>query len=220
MSKSDDPRSKTVRERIIEDAQVRCHQKRSEVQDARLRMSMVPRSLRGDFQNRVLEYYRALRPLRSEGIIKEWWSSVVLSPTWTAKREYVFEIDGQTLEVSQDEAMAFYEKQGVPPVEVRDIPFQGLERLDELEDATETVVETRSTMRGVREEQTTQQVVLDVRQLMDIAGVLDDAATKLGFAPAFDEETPNDDGGLDDLRELLRARGQDDAAQRVPGGDN
>ncbi|RLM32243.1 hypothetical protein, partial [Haloarcula sp. Atlit-120R] len=123
---------------------------------------------------------------RSEGIIKEWWSSVVLSPNWTAEREYVFEIDGQTLEVSQDEAMAIYEKQGVPPVEVRDIPYQGLERLDELEDATETVVETRSTMRGVREEQTTQQVVLDVRQLMDIAGVLDDAATKLGVKPSIE----------------------------------
>ncbi|MCO8266645.1 hypothetical protein NKF06_08610 [Haloferax sp. AB510] len=186
MSKADDLRSKTVRERIIEDAQVRCHQKRSEVQDARLRMSIVPRSLRGDFQNRVLEYYRALRPLRTEGIIKEWWSSVVLSPSWTAGREYIFEIDGQEIEVSQDEAMTIYEKQGVAPVEVRDIPYRGLERLDELEDATETVVETRSTMRGVREEQTTQQVVLDVRQLMDIASTLDDAATKLGFKPSIE----------------------------------
>lgn len=46
---------------------------------------------------------------------------------------------------------------------------------------------------------------------------LDDAAKNLGLAEAVTDETPSDEATIDDLRGLMKARGQTEAVENLPG---
>ncbi|AFK19013.1 MULTISPECIES: hypothetical protein [Haloferax] len=177
-SRNDGPPQKTMRERLIEEAQVDVHEARSKVTRVRLMYDGVPRAWRQELQEAIIAYYYALRPLRTEGLIKDWWSSVELSEEWT--RTAV--VDTETvLEESDDGELVEVEK----PI-TDQIPYRGLGILEDVETATESEVVSVSDMRGEREETVSRQLVLDASILVDIAGVLDDAATKLGFAPSIE----------------------------------
>ncbi|WP_396614093.1 hypothetical protein ACH9L7_20330 (plasmid) [Haloferax sp. S1W] len=168
---------KTMRERLIEKAQVDVHDARSKITRVRLRFDGVPREWRQELQEAVIAYYYALRPLRTEGIIKDWWSSVELSSEWT--RTVV--VDTET--VLEETEGGLVEKE-VPVTD--EVPYSGLDILEDVETATESEIVTVSDMRGERQETVSRQLVLDATVLVDIASVLDDAATKLGFAPSIE----------------------------------
>ncbi|RDZ39432.1 hypothetical protein C5B91_20185 [Haloferax sp. Atlit-10N] len=167
-----------MREKLIEDAQVEVHEARSKVTRVRLMYDHVPRAWRQELQEAIIAYYYALRPLRTEGIIEEWWGSVELSSEWT--REVV--TDTETV-VRETENGGFAEET-VDVTEVK--PYRGLQILEELETATVSETVEKSDMRGTRYESVSRQLVLDAPVLIDIAGVLDDAATKLGFSPSIE----------------------------------
>lgn len=58
---------------------------------------------------------------------------------------------------------------------------------------------------------------VDPQQLIDITKRLDELAKELGFAAATQDRTPSDEPELSDLRGLLKARGQTEALQNLPG---
>jgi hypothetical protein len=167
-----------MRERLIEDAQVDVNEARSKVIRVRMLYNDVPRAWRQQLQEAILGYYYVLKPLRTEGIIKDWWQSVELSEHWT--HEVVVDTE-ERLEEDEDGDLVEVER---PVTEER--PFRGLAVLEDLETAVEQETTEKRDMRGVRRETTTRQLVLDAKVLMDIASTLDDAATKLGFAPSIE----------------------------------
>jgi hypothetical protein len=57
---------------------------------------------------------------------------------------------------------------------------------------------------------------LEPQQLSRIIDELNELAKDLGFAPRVNEPTPRDDPDMNDIRGLLQARGQTEAAGRVP----
>ena len=174
---------KSTREKIIDDAQIQCHQARSDVIETRLQLDAVPRQVRKGFQQSILAYYHALRPLRTEGIINSWWKSVTLSEDWI--RAVMFETeDGDELAVSPENAQSKMASDSFQYVGVE--LHQGLDTLESLDDATEETTTVVGGMRGRREETTTRPLVLETEVLVDISRVLDEAATKLGFAPDID----------------------------------
>ncbi|WP_089876313.1 hypothetical protein [Halogeometricum limi] len=175
---------KSTREKIIDEAQVECHSARSDVVEARLKLNSVPRPVREGFQRTVLSYYDALRPLRTEGVVNSWWESVTLSEDWI--EGIVFETEsGEQISVSREKARRILNND--EPYEfVGSMVHQGLDTLESLDDATEETTSVVTGMRGRREETTTRPVVLEAGVLVDISRVLDEAATKLGFAPDID----------------------------------
>jgi hypothetical protein len=194
---------KTARQRIIEDAQLRCYEVRSEYQQASLLLSgQISRVEVYRLQQAVSDYYWALRPLRDEDPVRDWWDDVTLSEQWTypvTKTEY---------EVRGSRAV---------PVEVtEEIPYEGLETLREHLDQTETVTKTKTGMRGRRTEKVTRQKVLDAGILVDVSGVLDDAADRLGFSPEVKSIDHTDEVDEDDLEELFE---QGPQALATDGGD-
>lgn len=56
--------------------------------------------------------------------------------------------------------------------------------------------------------------------MVELSFELDALAKKLGFAPPATDATPHDEIGHDDLEALLQARGQDEALEKIPGGDS
>jgi hypothetical protein len=60
---------------------------------------------------------------------------------------------------------------------------------------------------------------LDGWYLVSLTKDLDDLANRLGFGASTREATPHDDISHDDLAALLEARDQDEALEKVPGGD-
>ena len=60
---------------------------------------------------------------------------------------------------------------------------------------------------------------LDFWYLEDVASELEGAAKKLGFWAAATDTTEHDDLGHGDLAHLLEQRGQDEALEKIPGGD-
>ena len=56
--------------------------------------------------------------------------------------------------------------------------------------------------------------------LLELTEDLDDLSKQLGFGASAKETTPHDDIGHGDLASLLSARGQDEALEKVPGGDS
>lgn len=57
---------------------------------------------------------------------------------------------------------------------------------------------------------------LGAQQLVAVSMLLDDLAAQLGFAASTKQQTPHDEADKSDLKALLKARGQDEAAERVP----
>lgn len=60
---------------------------------------------------------------------------------------------------------------------------------------------------------------LDFWYLEQVARDLEAAAKKLGFWASVADTTDHDEIGHDDLRHLLANRGQDEALEKLPGGD-
>jgi len=58
---------------------------------------------------------------------------------------------------------------------------------------------------------------VDPEQLIDVTKELDTLAKELGFAAGTRDKTPSDEPELSDLRGLLKARGQTEALQNLPG---
>jgi hypothetical protein len=55
-------------------------------------------------------------------------------------------------------------------------------------------------------------------KLITASKELDEIANALGFAASATNSTPHNEASHDDLHALLKTRGQDEAAKRVPGG--
>lgn len=58
-----------------------------------------------------------------------------------------------------------------------------------------------------------------VDYLFQVGKELDAIAKELGFAASARDKTPSDEASMDDLRGLLKARGQTEALRNLPGGD-
>ena len=56
-------------------------------------------------------------------------------------------------------------------------------------------------------------------RLMNLAKELDAIAKELGFAASTRDVTPNEEASMDDVRGLLKARGQTRALKNLPDGD-
>lgn len=56
--------------------------------------------------------------------------------------------------------------------------------------------------------------------LLDVADELDAIAKELGFAASASDPVPEDEATMDDLRGLLKARGQETALGHLPGNDS
>lgn len=151
MSQTDEETPRTVaRQKIIETAQLNCYEVRSQCIRFKSEFGTVPRGHLLAFQDAILDYYWALRPMREAPAVREWWKDVELSKEWKP--------DG-------------------------DGPASGLDAVDEIDESEDTVQERRYTVRGWEVDEHTQQQVLSFKTLKDISGVLDEAASKLGFTP-------------------------------------
>lgn len=185
---------KTVRQRLIEEAQLRCHEARSNVMQAKLLTSKVPREAALRLQQALVDYYAALRPLRDEEIVADWWEDVTLSENW------IKDVRVETEPVVTGDYI------GREPVSVKAKKkrvvehYEGLDTLERLDSMTEEKTVEKTGMRGKRTETITRLKVLDPGILQDISYVLDDAADKLGFGPEVESEMPRDETDLEDLK--------------------
>jgi hypothetical protein len=185
---------KTVRQKLIEEAMFRCHQSRSEVQKQKFLTNSVPRKVALRFQQTISDYYAALRPLRQNDPVQDWWDSVELSKRW------IKDIRVETEPVVTGDYIG-REQVGVKTRKKRVVDrYEGLDALERLGSMTETKEITKSTMRGVRKETTSRLKLLDPGVLIDISFTLDDAADKLGFSPNVESEMPRDETDLEDLK--------------------
>lgn len=179
----------STRREIIKTAQLQCYQARSACLRARNELGAVPEEYRRELQNAILDYYWALRPLRTASTIQNWWENAELS-----------------------EYLTYTRNQPQPPIEVRgsiDEPIQlvqhdqpqtpeeehltGLDKIPTLTSGTTSRTRTVNTMRGSETRtETVPKRPLAFEILADLSGVLDDAADRLGFGP--EPRTPiNDD---------------------------
>jgi hypothetical protein len=185
---------KTVRQELIENAMLRCHDARSKVQKVKYLANSVPRETSLKFQQAIADYYAALRPLRENDPVEDWWDDVTLSKQW------VKDVHEETKPVVTGDYL------GREPVSVRERTekvvefYEGLNTLERLDAMTETIENVKSGMRGVRTEKRTRLKVLSPSILIDISYVLDDAADKLGFSPEVESEMPRDETDLEDLK--------------------
>ena len=185
---------KTVRQKLIEEAQLRCHESRSEVTKSKFLTNSVPRQVALRLQQTVSDYYSALRPLRDEDPVSDWWNNVTLSERW------IKDVRTETEPVVTGDVL------GREPISVQQNTkrvvdyYEGLDTLERIGSMTETKEVTKSGMRGVRTETVTRVKVLDPTILVDISFVLDDAANKLGFAPEVESEMPRDETDLEELK--------------------
>jgi hypothetical protein len=185
---------KTVRQKLIEEAQLRCHEARSEVQKAKLLAGEVPREVALRLQQSISDYYAALRPLREGDPVDGWWTDVTLSENW------VKDVRTETEQVVTGDPLD-REKVSVKQREKQIVEYyEGLDTLQKIDSMTEKKQVTKSGMRGRRKETVSRLKVLDPAILIDISFVLDDAANRLGFAPEVESEMPRDESDLEDLK--------------------
>jgi hypothetical protein len=71
-----------ARREIIESAQVQCYLARSECLRAKAEVGDVPEEFRREFQNAIVDYYWALRPMRRKPKLKDVWNELVLADGW------------------------------------------------------------------------------------------------------------------------------------------
>lgn len=90
--------------------------------------------------------------------------------------------------------------------------------LDELLASTTTSRETLP-RRGSPTQEVEVQLVTQVasKYLIEIAKELDAIAKELGFAAVAKQPTPSEEADMSDLRSLMRARGQTQALEQLPG---
>jgi len=175
---SDNPRS--VRERLIEHAQLQTWEARSELQQAQmLQNGEAPRQVRMKLQQAISDYYHALKPLHNRPELEGdrdngWWNTVTLSDDWTTTQyREEQQVTGDVYSGPRIETVTV-------PVEV---PVQGLDSIRDLERSYETDTKTQSGLRGRRTETVRRKTVLPGDVLIDIIGTLDEAAGKVGFQP-------------------------------------
>jgi hypothetical protein len=176
---------KSVREKLIEHAQLQTWEARSELQQAQmLQNGEAPRQVRMKLQQAISDYYHALKPLHNrpelEGERDEgWWNTVVLSDEWT------------TTQYREEQRVGGDVHTG-PRIETvtveEEVPVEGLDAIRDLERSYETETTTQNGLRGRRTETVRRKTVLPGDVLVDIIGVLDEAAGKVGFQP--DMEIP------------------------------
>jgi sugar phosphate isomerase/epimerase len=80
-------------------------------------------------------------------------------------------------------------------------------------------VESAGRKRGSVRKQQPAIAELDAEYLLELTEELDDLAKRLGFGATAREATPHNEIGHDDLAALLEARGQDEAREKIPGGE-
>jgi hypothetical protein len=84
--------------------------------------------------------------------------------------------------------------------------------------ATRTVqVATPGDTANTRTEERPALQAIDPTRVVDVTKRLDEIAKALGFTASTRDHTPDDEATVDDLRALLTARGQEAAAERLPG---
>lgn len=92
-----------------------------------------------------------------------------------------------------------------------------------LESAAMETVETEKSLPRANGSTTTveQPLLMAVNpvEIRDAIRELNDIAKELGFAPSAREHTPSDEADMKDLRGLLKARGQTEALENLPGGE-
>lgn len=141
-----------TRRQLIEQAQLECSEYRAVCDRYNTHNGDIPRQHRIEFQNAIVDYYWALRPLRNQKRVEELWQDAVLSKSWTVRNG-----DGE------------------------DVPVTGLDSIQYLNRMTEKVSEVKHTVRGTRVETDRQLQVLPFPVLADIYATLEDAAAELGF---------------------------------------
>jgi len=175
-SDADDAKGpKSVRERLIEHAQLQTWEARSELQQAQmLQNGEAPRQKRMKLQQAISDYYHALRPLKDRPELKGnrddgWWNTVELSDHWTTVETKVTGDIQTGTQIAEEE-----------------VPVTGLDSIRDLERSYEEHTTTRNGLRGRRTETVRRKTVLSGDVLVDIIGTLDEAAGKVGFQPEME----------------------------------
>lgn len=72
-----------ARRELIENASIQCYLARSECLRLKSEYGEVPEEFRREFQNAIVDYYWALRPLREKPKLKDKWNRIQLAKGWT-----------------------------------------------------------------------------------------------------------------------------------------
>jgi len=172
MTEQDERPGSNTRRRIIEEAQLQCFQARSACIRARDAYGEVPRDYRRYFQETILDYYWALKPLKDEPPVDDWWDLVELSANWrTVMRE--------APQVSADGG----EPATVGPERTDSKARTGLDTLKHLDEATEVITEAQQSYLGSWSAEIERPHVLPHAVLKDLSDRLDEAWGRLGGNP-------------------------------------
>lgn len=161
--------------RLINRAQERCHVARSRFLEAwQLGHDEIPWPVHHEFQSAVLEYYEALRRMRDNPQVSEFWTDAELAEQLVGRKPVVDDHTGKVVIEPQYESIT-----GLDNIYQVVSPGGAIER--EVNDVfgRRTVVESTNRF-------------ADGETLLHISHVLDDAAAMLGFEP--DSASEIDDG--------------------------
>lgn len=164
------------RARLINDCLTELFDVRAKCERARTLNAEVPTQHRIALYSAIRDTYLALRPLREEDAIKSWWESVTLSPRWGEWHE---------VEPDHEDAVPFATDENDDPVYGVWLPYSGLGTLDDLRDPVREEEIAVHVFGGVKRERRTEPDPLPYDILLDISSTLEDAAQRLGFAPAI-----------------------------------
>lgn len=155
------------RARIIAHAQERCHQARTQYIEAENTIEGGEHALvaAAELHNAVIEYFYALRPLKDEDPVEDFWDDVVL---WTEQIPVRTEAGGISMEEQ---------------------PVTGFDQLAQEAIKHKTVQEERDGYLGKRVVTRDIPIRLPPDILLRISAKLDQAAGMLGFKPSTDDGT-------------------------------
>jgi hypothetical protein len=117
------------------------------------------------------------------------------------------------------DALYDYRDEGVleTPWDEREV---NIDELDAYLSQTTTMEQSLNRRGGASEVKTVPLVAkVPAERLFRIGKELDSIAKELGFAASAKEQTPSDEASMSDLRGLLKARGQTEALENLPGGN-
>lgn len=171
--------AQSVHAQLVNDRLVDLYQARSKAIRARIMLGGVaPHEFRVELQNAILDAYYALRPLRDENVVADYWEETIPSEDWIAGTTERVEVDGaidEPLRVDREEV---------------EVPYQGIDAITELENNIERGEQTVHTVAGEKTQETVRQEPPPLEILLDISSTLEDAAAKLGFASDTPDEPP------------------------------
>lgn len=169
------------RARLINERLMQLFNVRSKCERARSLDGEVPTEHQIGLHNAIRDVYLAIRPLRDENAISEWWESVKLSRRWgewqPAKSDHE---DSVPIGQNEDGEMLYGVWQ----------PYQGLDALDQLRDVVRHREERIRIFGGFKTKTTSEPHPLPYDVLLDISMTLEDACERLGFVPEVRESTP------------------------------